>query len=392
MNEHQEGCFFAIDHRCWARVCDIGVNAATAYLVLARGTGRDQGQTAWSVSAIENYTGISRSRARIAIQALQQAGLISQIRTGNHPLYKMTTWAQVAKREANLDGVPLSKLLHRGGKALQKLLRSGVLEQGEDGVLRPPKAEWIFLPNEIVTGAAEETPPLELLRQCQDTMTLRLFVDFYRSQNLREDGGINRKCTYWKYVRCKVGQRGPFTVWGFSRGNRIVRWSDATLPHRRDENDLTDEEIEAGENQGVDFFARTNLLADLGLIEWIPYLFESDGDDAEIIHPLWTENTTRKSIENRIGFAAHEAALSLLSEKQKSWVYSEAFIVVPVPRHWAKVQVIGIARLRYRPKTSMTAAWWADLQTKGDEYVRGYEEIADPSRRAPASKRLAISR
>jgi hypothetical protein len=37
----RRGGFFAVDRRAWARACGLGMNAAVAYLVLARGTGGD---------------------------------------------------------------------------------------------------------------------------------------------------------------------------------------------------------------------------------------------------------------------------------------------------------------------------------------------------------------
>jgi hypothetical protein len=55
--------FFAIDRRSWAAVCGQGLNAAIVYLVMARGSGGDQRTTSWSINAVENYTGVSRSRA-----------------------------------------------------------------------------------------------------------------------------------------------------------------------------------------------------------------------------------------------------------------------------------------------------------------------------------------
>ena len=44
-------------------------------------------------------------------------------------------------------------------------------------------------------------------------------------------------------------------------------------------------------------------------------------------------------------------------------------------RHIANVQMIGILRLRYRPHTSMTAAWWQNLQTNAEKHLRRYAEI-----------------
>jgi hypothetical protein len=60
--------FFAGDRRTWARVCGLGLNRAVAYLVLARGTGKSNRQTAWSVQAIETYTAISRVKRKLRSQ------------------------------------------------------------------------------------------------------------------------------------------------------------------------------------------------------------------------------------------------------------------------------------------------------------------------------------
>ena len=83
-----KGNFFAVDRRAWAAVCGLGsINAAVSYLVLARGTLGDMRTTAWSVKAVETYTGVPRHLAQSAIKRLLEAGLIRQTRTGTKPLY-----------------------------------------------------------------------------------------------------------------------------------------------------------------------------------------------------------------------------------------------------------------------------------------------------------------
>ena len=250
------GCFFAIDHRCWAKACAISMNAAVAYLLHARGTGRDQRTTYWSVQALETYTGISRSRAQAAIKSLQSAGLTAQIQGGSRPRYEIMPWSNVVRRDLKLTAAQTELLeLIRAGEhpgsrqapTVDSLALLGLLEKSEEGV-RLPKPQWIWLPNELVTGAAEETPPLELLRQSQDVMALRLAVELYRAQNLREDGGISRQLTRREYERFEVGRQAQFIVWGFRRSALTVRWSDTTMPHRRDESKLTDQEKKDGKN------------------------------------------------------------------------------------------------------------------------------------------------
>ena len=50
--------FFAVDRRIWAKLCVPGMmNEAVAYIVQARGTGRDNRTTTWSVESVERYTG-----------------------------------------------------------------------------------------------------------------------------------------------------------------------------------------------------------------------------------------------------------------------------------------------------------------------------------------------
>ena len=60
----------------------------------------------------------------------------------------------------------------------------------------------------------------------------------------------------------------------------------------------------------------------------------------------------------------------MLTEAQQGWAEREGRRLVPVPQHVANVQVAGTARLLYRPRTRMTAAWWADLQGRGRGYLR----------------------
>lgn len=205
-------------------------------------------------------------------------------------------------------------------------------------------------------------------------MTLRLFIDMYHAQNLREDGGVSRRFMWKKYARVKVGEQAQLIVWGFASSDEWVNWeSRLTAPHRREK--LTDEEIAAGKNPAVDFFRRTAQLSDISLIEWVPHLVESAEESGEIIHPLGIGRS--ESIEDRLGLSAHEAGWALVTEGQYEWAINHSIHqLVPVPRHITNVQVVGIARLRYRPHTRMTAAWWAELSANAEKHLARYAAIA----------------
>jgi hypothetical protein len=104
---------------------------------------------------------------------------------------------------------------------VKRLLKKGwLIDDGNGGYIIAPRPDAdpdrIWLPNTLVTSAAAETAPIELVQQGQDVMTLRLLVDLYHAQNLRDDGGISRTITWHQYERVKVGQQGPYNVWGSS--------------------------------------------------------------------------------------------------------------------------------------------------------------------------------
>ena len=337
-HRRQGGNFFAVNQQTWGRVCDLGLNPAVAYLVLARGSDAANRFTNWSINAVETHTGISRGRAKAAVETLIRNRVVRlKKKKGTLPRYELAPWSAPNKISA---------------------------------------ADRIWLPNALVTGAADEVTPLERLRQTQDIDTLRLLVESYHGQNLREDGGISRRFVYHNYDRLPVGQRGEYEVWGFRPKENYVCWEGFTKHHMRQTGPQKD--------QGEDFFRRQIQLTDLGLWEWVPHLFESEDLESEVIHPYGTGGSTE--IEDRLGAAAHAAGRALLTTGQQDWAENEGLRLVPVLRHIAQVTMVGIARLRYRPHTTLTAAWWADLQTKGAENTSS-GMIGSPGRPAPGSNK-----
>jgi hypothetical protein len=222
--------FFAVDRRTWARVCGLGLNPAVVYLVLARGTGKSNQESAWSVMAVENYTGISRSRAHDAVSSLIKDGVVRKLRGGTKPKYELVPAHQVpgsdplpplssAEQSAVEKTLQGKKLTGSDKERVANAVKNGWLIDDGDGRYSPAprrdtQPDWIWLPNALVTGAADEPPPVELVRQCQEVMMLRLLIDLYHAQNLRDDGGISRKIIRQRYERARVGQQGVYDVGG----------------------------------------------------------------------------------------------------------------------------------------------------------------------------------
>src|SRR5215469_16608613 len=89
------GGFFAIESRIWPRVCQLGMNEPVVYLVQARGTGRDNRTTTWSVESIERYTGISRHRAAAAVKNLEAKEFTKLLRGGTKPKYELIPFGEL---------------------------------------------------------------------------------------------------------------------------------------------------------------------------------------------------------------------------------------------------------------------------------------------------------
>lgn len=312
--------FFAIGRTTLIKACDLGINPACAFLVMASGTGKDNATTRWSAEAVGNHAAVRWTAAKEAIEALCKAGLMSKGGKPTRPVYKL-------KKEGEL----------------------------------------IWLPRTLVEGAANETPPVAKLRQTQDAMTFRLLVELYSAQNLREDGGISTKTVYISYERRKAGQQGAYTVWDFTGGGSMsVCWSEAVKAHHREV--LTPEEKKQGKNAGIDFFRRFNTLIALGLIELVPYLYE--GKDGEPIHPVAWNGL---SMEKELYIAATAAAGRMLTPWQNAHIEGAA---VPVLNHIAEAQLVGVARLRYRPQTGMTSAWLAQHCSICEGFTEKYNNLA----------------
>jgi hypothetical protein len=388
------GRFFAVDHRAWAHVCKLGMNPAVAYLVVACGTGGDNRTTKWSANAIERRTGISRSRAKSAITQLEQAGLIRRDPASKpaYPKYRVTPAHELPGCEEFLppalnrgqqrvfeqirDGwtfVPntISRTKQpnewqRWGTSsprqiADELVKLGCAVHGLNGnyqaVRHDPEAAakpvWIWLPNALVEGADAETPPVELVRQTDDVLTLRLLVNLYGAQNLEEDGGIHFRQIREFYARHRVGEQGPYVVWGFTpKPATAFLTAPFVAPH------MTGKTDEKGSDTGwPGFWACWIRLQTLGLVEFVGHLVHADTAEGEIIHPMALGNTGLQ-IEREVCQAADFAAATMLTLDQGEWAHERGVVIfAPVLRHIEDVQMVGIARLRYRPRTNRTLSF-----------------------------------
>ncbi len=402
------GNFFAIDMRTWGLVCDAGdLNQAIAYLVLAQGTGADNRSTSWSVESLKTYAGISFERGKSAIESLCAAGFLRHAETSTRfkPRYELLTHVEIhlimralarASKEAKLrkltswqrsvfdrvlSGEKPSGRQRAQRDELEFLLRLGLIERSAGSFrITPdppdppePQAEpqLIFLPNELVTGTDRgEDSPVKRLRAAGDIWALRLLVDLYDSHNLRDDGGISPRVIRASYEREGIGAKGLCTIWSFDWQGLSASWSDGPLaPHRA--------RAPGHDEANKLLWTSVSALQYQGLLGFVPHLWTadptSDGSGAEIVHPYGLHDSVSLQIEIDVAAAAHATAEAMLPDfKVQQGAYAH---LAPITRAMPNVQMVGIGRLLYRPKTKRTSQWFSEVNDLCARWIRRYDEI-----------------
>jgi hypothetical protein len=383
--------FFGIDRGAFRCAAVGGLNAAVAHLVMARGTGRDNRTTQWSVHSIEQRTGISRPNAAKAVKDLVDRGIWQKIRDGRHPIYEAVSTDQIpggpftAEEQAAIAAIREGKAVPSESKTVlslkaRRIIRecngrrrgqSFELDTAAIAALTEPLTIW--LPNTLIDGAADEVPPIELIRQTRSLPALRLLVELYAAQFLPNLGGVPRELLKMVFERVKVGEQGPFVVWGF-QSKQMFAYPDLFRPFLTGRFTKRDDGTQHDEGMDASFWPAVNTLTDLGLIEPVGMLLDGDDSEAEIIHPYAMRGG--EPAERELAHAAHRAALTMVTEGQRDWAERNGYEwFIPVRRHIANAALIEVFRLKYRPQTAATAAWYALMQQTTGQYLDHYRAM-----------------
>ena len=334
----QKGNFFHIDRRTWAALCDTDdVKLAVAYLAIAQGTWKGGRLSAWSAKSVETHTGMHSTRAKAKIETLIKKGFLrlTPESTRRSPRYEVLPFHEIRK-------------------------------------CKDTAAELIWLPNSIVQGtSAGEPAPLRLLRGRNEIWVLRLFIDLYDDQNLSAEGGISRFSFKQKYERQRLGQRGRHLIWGFTPESTWVRNTGAAKVHYS--------RSTSTKEAARYFFESLEVLTSLGLVYPVAHLVENDDDTCEIIHPFGIDDQA-ETMEREIADAAQSAGAYMLGEELAN-IHTDKYLV-PVFDSYPNTQLVGVYRLRYRPKTSLTADWMRRLKSAHREWTPLYLKLAGQKQEA----------
>ncbi|MEI7775256.1 MAG: hypothetical protein WCK17_10830, partial [Verrucomicrobiota bacterium] len=193
--------FFSVDLGAFRCAVAAGLNPAIAHLIMARGTGRENRITSWSVNAIEKRTGISRPNAKKAVGILVERGIWHKTRGGKHPVYESNPGDQVKggpftpdenlaldqirTRSRLLNVCTAEQFVARGlASELPRSNSRRLFKLNEEQIKALVEPKHVWLPNALIDGAADEVPPIELIRQTRNLMALQLLVEIYAIQFL----------------------------------------------------------------------------------------------------------------------------------------------------------------------------------------------------------------
>lgn len=213
----------------------------------------------------------------------------------------------------------------------------------------------IWLPNTLIEGVDEQAAnyPLRRLRESGDTMLLTLLLDLYANHDLPNWGGITPSM-----LRIKSGEKlkidakgGAQEVWGFDLETFPTAWRIYSKHG----------------NDGKEFFRRFNLLESFGFLETSIVLLDSE--DGDVLFSFSKHDDTYQRIRDHCE--------ELCFDKNEAWMYH---YTLPVPAHIEDPHLIGIYRLKFRPHTKRTAAWFARSEQVNKSYIDqiGLKEITKP--------------
>ena len=385
------GEFFGVDLDGVAKACELGMNPAAAYMVLACFSDKTNRFTPASVKAVTEYTGISRKYAKQAIDALIDARLVGLVpRDSTRPNYEifgapqapppaqMRAYGYRAEKLGPMEqvafddiaaGLPPANKYARS--AAMRAVTKGWLIKTDDGLAvreappppPPPDRKMVWLPNALVKGISGATPPIQSVCETSDPLVLRMLVDLYRLQTLTSDGGIDRDILYLPFNSECLGTIHQYNVWAF----------------------VPDSDRQCSGELGKLYWPRKvwdciTPLENIKLIQWYGQLFAApDGALLNPLGPLYPDKEKYRENdaswpEFQVGTAARGAGVALARHVPKK--APEGSWIIPVLSHIAKPTVVGIARLRYRPRVSDTAKWYGTLKGKQEGWLKDFGEAA----------------
>jgi hypothetical protein len=117
------------------------------------------------------------------------------------------------------------------------------------------------------------------------------------------------------------------------------------------------------------------------MVYFVPHVIEHDHDEGEygaVVHPYGWDSCGEPA-EQELALAASNAGLRMLAEWKRAELERngvlDGMLLVPAKRHLVDVQMVGLARLKFRARSSATAIWAARMP-EWQQLAREFEGLA----------------
>lgn len=213
-----------------------------------------------------------------------------------------------------------------------------------------PEGE-LWLPNTLVVGVVDAAPyPPALLRESKDPYIFRLLLDFYARQNLIDDGGIPADLLEAPLSIEKVGEKNGSNIWHIGQGTYTAS-----------------EELKKVHGRGL--WERFRVLKTHGFAEEVTLIEDAKGGE-----PLFIYGSSNEEVRQQRLLDQHAQELLGRPDDRS---------LMPIPQHIKDPFARVIVRLKHRPKTKRTAAWWGQLQEINKAYLNRYGLLQEEKTIAP---------
>ncbi|MEW9853642.1 hypothetical protein [Novosphingobium sp. M1R2S20] len=327
--------FSVLDRAVWSRLWEVPatnrLNLVSAFIVLLAGTGADHRLTKWSAKACEDYVGMGKPRAQLAIGELIDAGLIE-------------------RTEGSTRLRPQYLLKHL-----------------------PDDADPIFLPNQLVTGLSGETPVLRRVRETGDPLLLRMLIDMYGLIQL--DATFSLPLSQLREAprepSRKVAELGANAVWALPSDHSMKAKGDWVRPHYN--------EGPTAEASWANFWDRVSLLKKIGALIFEPWVFDGDGEDAEPMFPInvvsFYAPNYHPDEEAELTSAIIEVSEIMLSEQAYALERYSECLLLPLPLHHRSPAIQGVAKMRVEADTPGRRMTFAQRKKRLRQYAQAIEKL-----------------
>lgn len=261
-----------------------------------------------------------------------QAAAYLVLASGTGADHRTTAWSAKAVYErTGMHGTKAKEaILQLADAGLLRVVRDGTRPLYELNAFHDLAPEEAWLPQAFVGAASDSTSAIRFFRRQRSTGPLLAMLDIYGRTNMD--------------VSCGVDWRRP--------GNPRLLYQKRTI---RVTKDYLVHGFAVHEWAGGDLHFHTlNQLVQAKQIAVVPHIVEHSGRDAEIITPIglgWHS----LDWESRIGVTMAEAGYAMVQNVEFEPRKKE--IIIPFPKHYPDIEVVGIVRPFLLPATVPTLKW-----------------------------------